>query len=339
MKSAHRHELQTNALAQRLDVAIQRLRPYASTLTWVIVGIAVAMLIWSYMSKSSATRQGDAWNAYNQVIGSAMPNLEELNKAAEEYPGTKMQELATLTWADGQVFNAAQSYIYNRRATTEALNRATSIYHGILQTSEDEWLIDRAHLGLGRVYEMKGDLGKAREEYLAVRGGYADFAKAQAERLAKPEAKETYAWLEKAVPPRIPTTLGPGTPGQLPEFDASDLSLPEATAAPVAPDAVAEPATSLEDMLKALQTLPSASGERGETDQAPPANTESPETPAVNPATEGAAPATESAPASEDAATPTSEAPSTEGDATPFTDPNTEPASPETNPTEEKSAE
>ena len=32
MKSAHRHELQTNALAQRLDVAIQRLRPYVSTI-------------------------------------------------------------------------------------------------------------------------------------------------------------------------------------------------------------------------------------------------------------------------------------------------------------------
>ena len=90
-------------------------------------------------------------------------------------------------------------------------------------------LFDRAHLGLVRVYEMRGDLEKASEEYLAVRGGYAEYAKAQADRLAKPEAKETYAWLAKAVPPRVPPPVGPGSPGQLPEFSASELSLPDAT--------------------------------------------------------------------------------------------------------------
>jgi hypothetical protein len=290
-------------------------------MTWVLVAIAVAMLVWSYMSKSSATRQGDAWNAYNQAIGSAMPSLEALNKAAEEYPGTKMQEFATLTWADGQVFNASRDYLHNRRAATEALNRATSVYHSVLKTSDDEWLVDRAHLGLGRVYEMKGDLAKARDEYLEVRGGYAEYAKAQAERLAKPEAKVTYAWLEKAVPPRLPPTLGPGTPGQRPEFDANDLSLPDATAAPVAPGATAEPATSIEDMLKALQTLPSATGELKESEQPPPANTDTPGAPSETQSSESPSPATEAEPASESAPPPASEAPATESDAAPPADP------------------
>jgi hypothetical protein len=255
MKSAHRHELQTNALAQRLDVAVQRFRPYVSTAAWVVLGIAVAILVWSYMSKASASRKGDAWNAYNQIIGSTSPNLDELHQSAQEYPGTKMQELAELTWADGQVFNAARTYIYNRRAATDALNRATSAYQGILQTSDDERLSDRAHLGLARVYEMRNELEKARQEYLAIRGGYSEYAKAQADRLSKPEAKETYAWLEKAVPPRVQPPAGAGAPGQRPPFEASELSLPESAApAPTGPSAA--PATSIDDLLEGLGDLP-----------------------------------------------------------------------------------
>ena len=102
-----------------------------------------------------------------------------------------MQQMADVTWADGQVFIGLANYIYNRAAAMEALDRATSAYQSILQSSDDERLLNRAHLGLARVYEMQNELDKARDEYLKVDGGYAEYAKQQAERLAKPEAKET----------------------------------------------------------------------------------------------------------------------------------------------------
>ena len=137
-----------------------------------------------------------------------------------------MQQMADVTWADGQVMQASQNYIYNRSAANEALERAASAYQGVIQTSDDERLVDRARLGLARVYEMQNDLDKAREEYEQVAGAYAEYAKAQAERLAKPEAKETYAWLATAEPPRPRAPMGPGTPGQRPEFSPGDLSLP-----------------------------------------------------------------------------------------------------------------
>ena len=36
MKSAHRHELETNVLAHRLEMFIERYRPYASQIVGVI---------------------------------------------------------------------------------------------------------------------------------------------------------------------------------------------------------------------------------------------------------------------------------------------------------------
>jgi hypothetical protein len=177
MKSAHRHQLETNALAQRLDEYIERVRPYAAIVAGAIVGLVVVMFIWSYLSGSSTSRQVAAWDAYHRSVAASPPDLELLRQSAEEYPNTAMQEMANITWADGQVWMAARDYIYNREAAMEALGRATSAYTGILQTSENERLINRAHLGLARVYEMQGELDKAGDEYRKVQGGFTAYAR------------------------------------------------------------------------------------------------------------------------------------------------------------------
>ena len=228
MKSAHRHELGTNVLAKRLNAMIEQFRPYASTIAGVIVAIVVVMFIWSYFAGSSSARQSAAWDDYNRSVAGAAPNLEQLRIVAEEHPGTKMQQLANVTWADGQVWMAARDYIYNRSAAMEALTRAEGAYQSVIDSSNDERLVNRAHLGLARIYEMRGDLDDAREAYLKVTGGYEEFAKQQAERLAEPETKETYSWLATArpTPPRAPA--GPGVPGRQPEFSAGELALPGA---------------------------------------------------------------------------------------------------------------
>lgn len=271
MKSAHRHELQTNALAHRLDVAINRTRPYVSTILGVIVAIAVLAFIWSYISGASEATRGDAWNQFNQAVGSAPPNLEALHQSAQEFPGTKMQQLADVTWADGQVLLASESYLHNKRASRDALDRAASAYQSVIQTSSDKRLVNRAQLGLARIYEMRGDLPKAEEAYLKVGGGYADFAKEQAERLKKPESKEIYAWLEKAEPPRTAAPLGPGVPGERPEFSAGDLSLPEGGTEQAVPTAPAS-GNEFDELIKGLGTLPSSTS--GADEGTPPDSTE-----------------------------------------------------------------
>src|SRR5688500_9150416 len=111
MKSAHRHELQTNALAQRLDVAIERLRPYGSTIVGPIAAIVIVSLAWSYFSNASTSKRGEAWNIYHQAARAVPPNLNELHQFAQDYPGSQMQQMADITWADGQVFEASVNYL------------------------------------------------------------------------------------------------------------------------------------------------------------------------------------------------------------------------------------
>ena len=224
MKSAHRHELETNALAQGLEGYVERAKPYIGKVAFGILAIVVILFAWSYVSSSSAARRGEAWDAYNLAVGSgSLPNLEVLRRAAEENPGTSMQRMADATWADGQVYVASRTYIMNRAAAKEALNKAAGAYQSVIATSDDERLTDRARLGLARVYEMQGDLDKAKAQYGQVTGSYAVYAKAQAERLSKPETKDTYAWLATAQPPAPKAPMGPGTPGQKPEFSPGKL--------------------------------------------------------------------------------------------------------------------
>jgi hypothetical protein len=180
--------------------------------------------------------------------------LDEIHRTAQEYPGTPMQEMADVTWADSQVFLASRAYLTNRQAATDMLSKAQSAYQGVIQTSPDEALTGRAKLGLARVYEMQNQLDKAKEQYRQVTGPFADYARQQAERLSKPEAADTYAWLATAQPPATSAPTGPGTPGKQPEFSAGEIALPGAadTDAGQAPDTQGA-SEAFENLLKSLR--------------------------------------------------------------------------------------
>jgi tetratricopeptide (TPR) repeat protein len=307
MKSAHRHELETNVLAHRLENFIERAGPYVPKALGGIIAVVVIMLIWSYISGSSASRSNEAWDSYNYAIGAQPMNMELLHQAAEANPGTQMQQSANVTWADSQAMQASHNYIYNRSAANKALEQAASAYQGVIQTSDDERLLGRARLGLARVYEMQNNLEKARAEYEQVTGPYAAYAKAQAERLAKPEAKETYAWLAAAEPPRPKSPMGPGTPGQKPEFSPGDLSLPAGTDSGAAKPGDAKTSEVYDKLFNELQEAakPDEKGDRNNPDE-PPATDANPTAPSSTPAT-GDVKAGEAPPSSEaprDAAPP-----------------------------------
>src|SRR5262245_1673191 len=229
MKSEQRHRLETNIMADQLAIWIDKMRPYATSVAGIVLFVMIAMFAWSYLSGSSAAWQAQAWDAYNDAVMSPMPNLEMLRQSAEEHSGTKMQQLADITWADGQVWLASRDFLYNKAGVTAALSNATTAYQSILKSSDDTRLQNRARLGMARVYEMQNQLDKAREEYEKVTGGYADFAKERAKQLGEKKTEDVCAWLATATPPRRPSPLGPGTPGKEPGFSAGDMPLPGET--------------------------------------------------------------------------------------------------------------
>jgi predicted negative regulator of RcsB-dependent stress response len=238
MKSAHRHELETNALAHRLEVYIERYKPYTSQIIGGLIALVVLIVIGSYVIGSSSAHNSEAWDAFNQVATSTAlgspPTMDALRRTSQDNPGTPMQQIADVTWADATVCFAARGYLANRPKALESLNSATSAYEGVLQSSKDEQLTGRAHLGLARIYEMQNKLDKAREEYSKVTGAYAKYAQVQVERLNKPDVQDTYAWLSTAQAPLPKMPAGPGTPGQRPEFSPGEMNLP-----PVGPPAAA----------------------------------------------------------------------------------------------------
>ena len=265
MKSQHRHELETNWLAQHTATFIERWRPYVPTIVGVLVAAAVLLFGYSFISTSTSQRESEAWNTYNQAVSGMIPNLPQLREAAAEYPDSPMQQWADITWADGQVWMASRAFIQNRRAAMEALNFAEGMYMSLLAESDDRRLANRAHYGLGRVFELRGDLDRAREEYLKVDGDFKPLAEHRAEELAKTKVKETYEWLATAEAPRRTAPAGPGTPGQRPEFSAGDLDLPGGTGATPGAEAT------MDDLFKGLgmPALPAQSEDRyGTGDQA-----------------------------------------------------------------------
>lgn len=226
MKSAHRHELETNALAHRLEVFIERYKPYASQIVGSLIAVVAVIIIGSYLMGSSAARKSESWDTFNHAVTSTPPNLDELHRSAQDYPGTPIQQISDVTWADAQVYIASRGYLANRPKALETLNPAMSAYEGVIQSSKDEQLTGRARLGLARIYEMQNKLDKAREEYGKVTGAYANYAKIQVERLNKPDVQDTYAWLATAQIPLPKAPAGPGTPGQRPEFSPGEMNLP-----------------------------------------------------------------------------------------------------------------
>jgi hypothetical protein len=226
MKSAHRHELETNTLAHRLEEYIERYRPYASRIVGGLIALVLVILIVSYLSGLSSSKQSQAWDAFNLAVAANPPDLKLIHQTAQDYPGTSMQQLADVTWADSQVYVASRTYLSNRKAANEALGKAASVYQGVVQSSKDEHLTSRAHLGLARAYEMQNQLQEARSEYGKVKGVYEQYAQQQIERLDKPEAKDTYAWLASAPIPERKSTGPATTSGQNQELSPSDISLP-----------------------------------------------------------------------------------------------------------------
>jgi hypothetical protein len=175
---------------------------------------------------------------------------------------------------------------------------------------------------------MQGKLDEAREAYLKVGGGYQQYAKLQADRLAEPAAKATYDWLKTARAPQPRAPWGPGTPGERPAFSEGELALPGAEGAatssmPGVPPTA--PAASIEDLLKGLEldyetpgvegdryapgaTPPAAEGTSGETAQEESTSAEAPAEVAPPTTQENATPPATEAPAD----APATEAPSGE---------------------------
>jgi hypothetical protein len=309
MKTERRHELETNTLARGLNDWSERVRPYHSA---ILAGIALLLLVYigaSMWSAYRATREREAWEAYEMAVLRDDSDLKLLQQAATggDHDGTVMQDWAYITWADRQLHQASLAYLIDREGANERLDAISAVYKQYAENSSSPEVRNRARLGLGRVSEMKNRLDEAREHYSKVDGAFAAVAEARIKKLDEQGATETIEWLATAELPTPTGAGGPGVPGVRPPLDPT-APQPEATDAPLG---------EVELMDKIIGGLGTeANADRYTEGAALPAE---PATPADDAAAEPAAPATE---------TPASEAPATDAADAEESTPPAEPAPP-----------
>ena len=230
MKTERRHELQENELAHLLVEQSTKAQPYVKILAGVTVLVAAVLIGWSYITSHSQAQQEAAWAAFYAATNTGDPS--EFRKVAETYPGTLASGWALESAGDLLLNNGVGDLFRDKEQAAKQMDAARSTFEAVINTFDDEMLIQRATFGLAKTYESMGDLAKATEIYESITKKWpnAEFTQAAADRLDainRPQAKEWYAWLSEQKPV-VNAASNPGAFGDLPVLpDSPDMSMPK----------------------------------------------------------------------------------------------------------------
>jgi len=204
MKAERRHELQHNALADWLGGVVEQAKPHAGVIVGVIAAVVLAVVAYAYFSNSAPTRRGPAWDAYFRAtdIEGFEQRVKELNRVAEENPGTPVGLWAQLTVGDSRLLEGTNKSFKQRLAGEEELSKAIDHYENVAQAAvklspaQGEELHRRALWGLAQTHESLAEPEIAIEEYedIAKRWPDSAFGKAAAARAKKLSGMQ--AWFE-----------------------------------------------------------------------------------------------------------------------------------------------
>ncbi len=171
MKSAHRHDLETNTLAKELAVWGEKLRPYSSAMLVAAAALVAMYLILSVWSSYGAARDRAAWDEYQMAIldgDGEMKQLQAVAASDENAGALKMQDWAYVTWADRQLRIASDQYLTDRTGADKRLSAIVAVYENFSTNASDPEVRNRARLGLARVDELQNRLDDARKHYALV---------------------------------------------------------------------------------------------------------------------------------------------------------------------------
>ena len=238
MDSEHRHELEENDLDKWLAEKLKMIQAIWPQLVTGLVALLVAAGGWAYYSSQAEAQRADSWRTFTLAVEGVRPSLEALQQAADENPGSEVETWSRITWADGRLWQGANIFMRNRSDSDKALTEAEDTYKTLLSARNSE-IADRAAYGLARIYEMRGDLEAAREQYGRVGGPFAEIAAARAEELATDKTVASYAWITQTA-----ATPSRGASGERPDLT------PDAIALPGESDETADPDATLDSLLE-----------------------------------------------------------------------------------------
>lgn len=210
MKTARRHELQSNELAHRLTPAIEWLQSHAALVGAALVGTAVVVGAFFYFQNRSKSRATAAWNEY--FTAEAAGDAQRLAAVADQNPESTAGQLAALYLADVDYRDGVRLMNTDRDTAVSRLNEAKNRYSQVRQAADEPHIRERALLGLARFYEAMGQVEDAKREYTAVRelpgGLFHDEAVRKLKYLDMPSTVAFFEWFRKQNPKPVPAATG-----------------------------------------------------------------------------------------------------------------------------------
>ena len=146
MKTERRHELQTNVLADRLARGADVIRPYGKLILGVVLLLLLSVVVASFWSSRQRQRATQGWNEFFAALTTNDESL--LEKTAEEYTNTKVEDWAKLVQAEMELAQATDQLMNDPPSAREKLKNAVDSYLG-LKESSNPVVQQRATFGLG----------------------------------------------------------------------------------------------------------------------------------------------------------------------------------------------
>lgn len=227
MKTARRHELQTNELADRLAKGLQTAKPYGRVILGGVVLVFLLLLAMAIWSSRSSSRAATAWEEYLQAMSTR--DRDKLEELGSRYEGTAAGAWARLATGDELLERGIGQLLSDKVEAKKELRRAAENFEKAAQGLSEPLVKQQALFGLARAIEAQGDLAKAKEHYqaaknLAPEGPLASAVDARLKDIESPLTRRFYDWQAK-FEPKSSFLDGPGTPGARPS-DALDDRLP-----------------------------------------------------------------------------------------------------------------
>jgi tetratricopeptide (TPR) repeat protein len=165
MKAAHRKELHTNILADKLGHLYTKARSSTSIILWALAAVVVLCMAFWWWSNRAVSANSLAWEEYWLNRDS----LTGLESTAERFKGTAAERAIKLAEADRLYDDAYNTFF---RSPTEARGRFQQAFEAYQQLAANPGncsdVAVRALLGSAKCREWLGDVEQARHFYAQV---------------------------------------------------------------------------------------------------------------------------------------------------------------------------
>ncbi len=174
MKAKRRHELHENVLGVELAQAVDFLKKRGTLIAWGALIVALVVFVGFYAYKKSREARAEVQFKFDTAMTDLRLKPDErvriLADLSRQDDDEQIAALATAELGAEYARRMAFAGVATNPAEWRRLgDQAAGYYRLVLSNfAEQELAVAKAHLGLGRLAENRGDLEAARAEYQAV---------------------------------------------------------------------------------------------------------------------------------------------------------------------------